>query len=279
MRLFIYTSILFLALSFSVNAKMKQMSNLELDAVSAGNVLYAFKVSNSSLSISADNISFTDSGLINILEFQGITIDNGSGEGFCYDTPVGAVELYFMTDGVSPGFRYLVYEIPDMSSNLNLPHINAANISFCGTDLGSLAVENIAMAGSRERLDLQPKVGGLNHDLNIAMSIGEIRYTYDSAGGALSLGNIHLSESAAGVPENPALWNFSGPFRVGNIDNLTPAAFGANYDIPVPAAQFDLPMSGCIRIENVSMGANNFGPAAIDGIKMHSFYVRIPGTL
>ena len=114
MRLFICTSILFFALSFSVNAGMKQMSNVELDAVSAGNILYAVKISNSSLLISADSISFTDSGLINTLEFQGITVDNGSGGGFCYDTPVGAIELYVMTDGVSPGFRYLVYETPDI---------------------------------------------------------------------------------------------------------------------------------------------------------------------
>jgi len=135
------------------------------------------------------------------------------------------------------------------------------------------------MAGSRKRLDLLPRGSGLNYDLDFAMSIGEIKYIYNSGGGALSLSNIHFSESGAGAPEDPASWTFSGPFKVGNIDTLTPAAFGANYGIPVPAAQFDLPMSGCIRIENVSMGVNDFGPAAIDGIQMHSFYVRVPGAL
>jgi hypothetical protein len=36
-------------------------------------------------------------------------------------------------------------------------------------------------------------------------------------------------------------------------------------------------MQGSIRMENIHMGNSDFGPAAIDGINVHSLSIELPG--
>jgi hypothetical protein len=38
----------------------------------------------------------------------------------------------------------------------------------------------------------------------------------------------------------------------------------------------DLPMTGTLRIEDLAFGGEDFGPCAIDGIKVHRLSVEIP---
>lgn len=39
----------------------------------------------------------------------------------------------------------------------------------------------------------------------------------------------------------------------------------------------NLPMQGAIHIDKVSLGGNDFGGIAIDGIKVEKLYIEIPG--
>ncbi len=262
---------------------MEELTNKELGELSAGNILYALKVSNSGVSISIDGtLKITDSDLVNAIEFKNLNIDNGAGQGFSFNTPEagGAVQLYFMPDTEGTASRYLVFEVPDLSANINLPHINLESITFCDLPLGSLSIEDIALSGYRHRLDLFPEGSGLLHqDILIGLSLGKFAYIYNDIGDELSFNSINLSQTASGDPADPLTWTFSGPLAIGDIDESTPISIETNYENPVPYAQIDLPVNGTVRIENVSMGASDFGPAAIDGIQMHSFYVRVPGAL
>jgi len=258
---------------------MEELSNEMLDKVCAGNIMYAVSISNSSLSYSAGMFSITDSDLVNTLEFEDITMDNGSGQGFSFDTPENtAVQLYFRPGPEVQGFRYLVYEAQDLSANENLPHLNVDSINFCNTSLGSLSVEDIALSGYRRRLDLRPRGSGLLHqDILIGLSIEQAAYMYNHTGGALSFNRINLSQTASGEPSDPSTWTFSGLFAIGDIESSTPISIEAIYEDSVPYANIDLPVKGTVRMERVSFGGNDFGPCAIDGIDMHSFYIRIPG--
>jgi hypothetical protein len=39
----------------------------------------------------------------------------------------------------------------------------------------------------------------------------------------------------------------------------------------------NLPMKGCIRVKDVSIGAQDFGPCAIDGITVHHLKLTFHG--
>ena len=279
LKIAIYSLMICLGCFIPAASAMEELSNETLDKVCAGNIMYAVSISNSSLSYSAGMFSITDSDLVNTLEFENITLDNGSGLGFSYNTPENtAMELYFMADPEAPGFRYLVQESPDLSANENLPHLNVDNINFFNTSLGSLSVEDIALSGYRRRLDLRPRGSGLLHqDILIGLSIEQAAYRYNNTGGELSFNRINLSQTASGEPSDPSTWTFSGLFAIGDIESSTPLSIEAIYEDSVPYAQIDLPVKGTVRMESVSFGGNDFGPCAIDGIDMHSFYIRVPG--
>ena len=107
----------------------------------------------------------------------------------------------------------------------------------------------------------------------------------------MSFTNIHLANAADAShydinhnlildnPADPNTWSFTGDnsFKIGNI-NTNPATIdvGTNNTDPTDTALFlNLPISGSLRIGDVQLGGNDFGPIAIDGINAHHLFVKI----
>ncbi|MBW2597008.1 MAG: hypothetical protein JRC93_13785, partial [Deltaproteobacteria bacterium] len=123
--------------------------------------------------------------------------------------------------------------------------------------------------------------GGIDFDHTSKIDIGSLQYTYSTIPTSLTATDIHLAGSAAGAPEDPTAWSFTGPFKVGDISNSNPATIdvGTNETTGKTSLFLNQPMAGCLRVENVNFGGKDFGPCAIDGITIHRLQIQImPGA-
>jgi hypothetical protein len=278
-------------------AEKQAIGDAELATI-IGGLDIAFSIADSDILITSESFKITDSDGVNSLEFVGIRIDDGPGlgGGFSFDTPPGVpgrLDLLKDYTYTHPENNYLLFEVPDRSGNAAQPYISVEQVFFAGTEIGRLYLDKVVQYGTRFRLRLLPPLDGkfLDSDLGIGIGIGEMRYVYNKDNDnkdneALSLKNIRLAQSAAGAPETPADWTFSGLFRIGDLDGLftnppnpiNPITLEIHIiDSPdKPYMLVSLPIAGALRVEDVKFGNRDFGPIAIDGIVAHTLKVRIP---
>jgi hypothetical protein len=238
----------------------------------------------------------------NKIEFNSIVIDDGAGGYFSFDTPTDkpiTIDVGTNASGKTiariggsglfvsfvPSFLSLIFPLNpfpifgimgaaplDFSSGSEPRWYRAGSLVFCGQDLGSLYVDGITRKD--EILNIGAH-GGIDFDYAGRVDIDEFRYTYNTAPQSLAAHGIHLAASVTGAPENPAAWAFTGAFKVGDILN-NPATIDVGTDAYDKTSMFlNLPMQGCLRVENVDFGGQDFGPCAIDGIKVHRLQVQI----
>jgi hypothetical protein len=274
-------------------AEKQVVGDAELATI-IGRLDIAFSIADSDILITSESFKITDSDGVNSLEFAGIKIDDGLGGGFSLDTPPGVPgRLDIVKDYTHPENDYLLFEVPDRSGNVAQPYISVDQVFFAGAEIGRLYLDKVVLYGTRFRLRLLPPLDGkfLDSDLGVGLGIGEMRYVYNKNNDntdneALSLKNIRLAQSAAGAPETPAAWTFSGLFRIGDIEGLFTDPPSPINPITVeihitdspdkPYMLLSLPIAGALRVENVNFGNRDFGPVAIDGIVAHTLKVRIP---
>ena len=146
-------------------------------------------------------------------------------------------------------------------------------------DLGSLDINHITEGPSRWRIGAHSGGScGIDFDYITKVDINHVIYTYNTAPATLDIGGIHLAQSATGAPNNPGAWAFSGSFGIGDLGASTPTP--ATIDVGTdasgnPSMQMNLPMTGTIRVEDVTFGGTDFGPSAIDGITVHHLNVQM----
>jgi hypothetical protein len=237
---------------------------------------------NTKVHIDIDSIGITDSDNGNKIEFQDFTIDDGAGGYFSFDTlPDTPITLDVGSDlsgwtAVRLGLSH--YTQPRTYS--------ADHFIFCNQDIGSLAFSDVR-EGPSELLFAAHRDGscGIDFEYNTTLNIESADYTYNTAADHLAFDGIHLAEFAAGSPEDPTSWGFSGRFRVGDLDGaeIDVDSDPNNPAVPNPATidigtdpgtgntslAISAPMKGTIRVEDVKFGGTDFGPCAIDGITVH----------
>ena len=269
-----------------LHAEMKPVTSDELETINAGLSL-DFRILNSRILMSSDCITATsfDSGLLNTLEIKDISIDNGMGDGFSLDTPDDIpIRLELVPEAGVNFTQLFLFEIPDLSTYGDLPHLKLQNISINETDLGSLYVNKIAMQKFIFRTGFSNS-GPANRlsfgDIGISSNIEEITYSASSLSESedFSIKDIYFSGTSTGDPENPDTWEFSGPFMFGDISEQ-PVNIDIMQDVlSGNALQINIPANGNIRVKDIRSGNRSFGPCAIDGIKIHSMSIDIPGSL
>lgn len=210
------------------------------------------------------------------LELRSIRLDGGPGVPFSIDTdPSHPITLDVATEATTGrSFAAVTFSREEPYS------LRAGQFLVAGVDLGSLDLENlwhrnvgIALAGHGDGTT------GADAGIAIEASLGEARLTYNTAGEALRFTGVHLAESAAGAPESPASWTFAGPLRIGTLltNPATLDVSGGTADGSVkPFLFLNLPVSGTVRVENVALGAQSFGPVVLDGLTMHTFRLLLP---
>ncbi len=265
-------------------AEMSRVDESELSQISAQSGI-SYVIGNSQYRITRDSFRFsdTDHDPHNWIEFNNISIDDGSGNYFSMDTPYNEVD--FNRIDVGTDYSGMTHVFMNLSLNVQPRTYSVGNFVFCNQDLGSLRLENFRTAPSN-MLTISGRSGGgcgINLEYQTEIMIDAAKFTYNTAPESLSLNNIHLSQYAYGDPSDPSTWSFSGKFKLGDLANSNPATIDVgtadNGDGTTTTSVFyNIPMTGSIRVQNVDFGGNNFGPCAIDGINVHHLGIQIPGN-
>jgi hypothetical protein len=258
----VFFIIIFLSPVYSL-AGMDVLSESELSGVIAGAGVSA-DIKGSAVRITVDSVYIEDTDTDRI-ELNDLVIDDGLGGEFSFDTPEG--KPLSIDVGADDYGRTVAHVI--------LPqHIEATvavgNLLFCGKEIGSLTLDHVSLAD--EILNMGAH-GGVDLDYAGRLDIDSIQYAY-STEESLILSGIHLAGSAQGNPEKPdgwPGWSFSGLFQAGVLSNPVTIDCGTD-SADVTRALFNLPLQGCIRVEDVA----GFGPCAIDGITTDYIKVQIP---
>jgi hypothetical protein len=298
-------------------AAMLALTDNEISDIS-GQMGVSIVVSDVTTSISMDSFKLYDTDTGNAIELQGLTFNDGPGGSYnaMYFSNVFDNTVYPLTIDVgtvaspsSPinGRTVLMIEEPGWEQ---IVYVNAQHVLFAGQDLGSLSINNIQMPSFDFYLSAHgPGQGigdtgqGISYEFDLPASIGSLNYTYNntSISNSLTFSGIHFAQTATGAAENPASWGFSGSFQLGNlfqdqaatfdvftISSMSPSnplydtlngktvidlGFGQTNNSTIPA------ISGSIRIADVSVGGQDLGPIAIDGIKVYRLQVYlVPGA-
>ena len=222
----------------------------------------------------------------NWIEFQNVTVDDGSGGYYLIESP-SYDEVNTLDIGTNDAGRTLV-SFKDYS-RVSPRWYHVENFVFCNQSLGSLHLDALSMGPSLYHAGAHADGtgGGYDFDYSTRVSAQAFRYTYNTTGETLNLSGIHLVGQATGGavdnPADPSTWAFTGAdnvFRIGDIGNGNPAKIDVVTDATgVTSLYLNLPMQGSLRVENVAFGpGNNFGPIAIDGINVHRLSIELrPG--
>jgi len=224
----------------------------------------------------------------NWIEFQNVTVNDGSeGSGGYYLIQSPSYnEANTLDIGTNDAGRTIV-SFKDYS-RVSPRWYHVEDLVFCNQSLGSLHLDALSLGPSLYRFGVHADGtgGGFDFDYSTRASAQAFRYTYNTIPETLTLSGIHLVGQATGTaddPANPATWAFTGTnnvFRIGDMDNGNPAKIDVVTDTTGVTSLFlNLPMQGSLRVENVAFGGNNFGPIAIDGIRVHRLSIELrPGT-
>ncbi len=243
------------------------------------------------MNMTLDSFKFsdTDSDPVNWIEFNNISITSRwltlPGNPIYFDIATG--------DNIDNTERTIVNLY---LSQFTVPETwDIGNVVFVNQDIGNLQLENMMMAEPAIlRFSAHPGTGtsGVDFEYLSSWMASDIYYNYNTSGGNLHLSGIQFAQSASSPtddPSNPATWQFTGSFRIGDLLGGNIAIDSTNSSVPNPAT-FDvgtsggytsvflnLPMKGTIRVADVQLGGQDFGPIAIDGIVAHHLYVKIGG--
>jgi hypothetical protein len=236
-------------------------------------------------------ISDTDSNPVNWIEFNNVSITSR-----WLTLPGSPITFDIATmDNISNTEITFVNLI--LSQDTSPQTWNIGNIVFVNQDIGSLQIENMMTVDpSVLRFSSHPAAGtsGIEFEYLSNWEIQNISYNYNTSGGSLQLSGINFAGSASSPtddPSNPSTWQFTGQFRVGDLFGGNIPVDSTNASVPNPATIdvgstsegytslfLNLPMMGTIRVADVQLGGQDFGPIAIDGIVVHHLFVKIGGT-
>lgn len=228
-------------------------------------------------------IAFNDLHVLNHLQTDLTDADgNVTSNHITVDVGVKNNEVMAIID--SPGFNFTT----DMT---------VSDIDFCGASIGSLSVEDTAL--SMFHLYLGPHTGnGVDFELGLRARTTQFSYMYNSTD-SLNYSGITLADSFSGTPESaPSTWSPTGVFKIGDVDGGNPATMdfapdttaawsftdsdGAAYTVDntrynTGYIALSLPMTGSLRIDNITFGGDDVGAFVMDGINARTFTVEIPG--
>ncbi len=263
----IYLAAFFIFLPCTAWAEMQELTEDKMSQINAGSGLTLFI--DTRVLVTADTIGFsdTDSDPVNWILFNGFSADDGSGQGFEISTM--DYEPFVLDIGTMAGGRTLLQI--NLTPFANPFSLHADQVEFCGQPLGSMDLNGIEFSPSSLLRFSHHMEGssGVEWDAGFAFDIESFDHTYNSFGDSFSMEGIHVAGSAVGTPEDPLTWEMNGNFRIGDFDTQPAAVDIGSTETGQTSVIMSLPMSGSIRVENISLNGKSFGPMVIDDITAH----------
>jgi hypothetical protein len=307
-----------LVLSFATGGSgMERMSSEELSGVDAGAGVTLFV--DAPVKIDNDYLQYRCTDNSNALLLDDISLDNGYGG---YRQLTGSVVLDAPTANVAGHYEFLQTGtnggawtwVPSASktwASLLLPeyrdfYLRISRINYCGTDLGSLTLDNGSLDGMHFFLSGGvPGKNEIQYEIGLRLGTDRLKYIYGTGTNdfvgfeGFSLAGLFYTGSQVPGPGylpgsdlpgyndpnrvitpseiniNTAAWNSTGTFNIGNIQN-NPAKFNVYTANGTTRLALNVTGSGSVRFDNVFFGGRSVGPSAIDGIRLHFFAMRWP---
>ncbi len=164
-------------------------------------------------------------------------------------------------------------------------YINIEEINFNGYKIGSLDIRESSTP--KWNLSLGAHNSGIDMEAGLKSKIPQLSFNYGNPSDSYYLGftSFFLAKNFPGSaafpddPSNPSTWNANGKFKVGDFQQNNPATIdiGVRVSDNSPVISISAPMSGSVRMGNIHIKDKDFGPAAIDGIIVHTMSIEIPG--
>lgn len=226
--------------------------------------------------ITADTIavSDTDSDPVNWIRFNGFSVDDGNGQGFLVSNLDNGEPMMMDVGTTADGRTILALNLSPFANPISY-HVQ--DVEFCSQSVGSLDLNSVELSPDATLWFSHHPDGssGVEFDANLGLDIDSFDYTYNTLSEKLSVSGIHLAGSATGSPEDPAAWVMDGQLSVGDMDTNPATIDVGTDDSGTTHFIVGLPVSGSIRIEDVSMGGNSFGPMIIDDIRAHRLSITL----
>lgn len=276
-------------------ARMDEVSDDELGNISAqAGININFVDFRMRITIDSLKYSDTDHDPVNWVEFNDVTVSGPEDGHFLLDCPEEypmMIDLITADDITGTSRTFVNLQI---SNQVNPRTWEVGEFKFCDQELGSLLLDSVTVDPSGYRIASHVGEGtqGIEFEYVTKWQAEGFSYTYNTIGDALQASGIHLAGTATGDPTDPTAWDFSGYFKIGDLmggnidvdddpDNTevtNPASFDVLTVDGTTYAVANLPLSGSLRVEDMSFGGSSFGPIAIDGITAHRLYVTFdPG--
>ena len=281
----IMTAVLLL-LSSLAQAELKKLDDQEMSGINAQAGI-SIAVNNATFYQQYSSISYHATDTNNSVALKNLQVSNGTGGSARFNS--GGVDVN--GDGIkspvsidvftNPGGHAMVgLMVPDWEQDL---FYNVKDFEFCGKNLGKLEIGDIKIPSYY--FYTGPHAGaGFDIQFTLRMNVDNFKYIYNDADDNFNLQEIYLAndftENADDDPTDPSTWEPQGNFDLGdmNVDGSStydPMTIDVvNPDNDVAQVKMNMPMQGSIRIENVHFGSEDFGPVAIDGLKVHKMDVR-----
>jgi hypothetical protein len=273
-----------------LSAQMSVVSEDELSTISAQAGIN-FNYGDFGVNITSDTIRYSDTDNGNWLELNNFSI-SGPGGYFKLDCPEGSpmtIDVGTMTTVDSQTRTFVGYQLSD---HVNTRTWTIGNLVFANQDLGSIVFDTSTVTPAYFGVSSHLGAGtsGIEFEYLTSWLTNDFTYAYNTSGGTLNLQGIHLAESVVGAAESdPSTWVFSGRFRIGDLlggyinAEPSPATMDVATDLSTTPSTtslyLNLPMKGTVRVADVVLGGNNFGPVAIDGITVHHLGLQFnPGN-
>jgi hypothetical protein len=241
--------------------------------------------------LDVDSIAISDTDNGNWIELRNFHVDDGVGSYFSFDTGSTPITIDVGSDPTT-GLTavHLV-----LSDNITPRTYLAENLIFCNQDIGRLQIADVTNLAELYFGAHQDGTTGINFEYRTMFHIAQIKYRYQNPPQPKEfwIQDITLAAQATGAPETPILWAFSGMYQVGDLRGVdidvdndpgnatvpNPATIdvGTDTDTGETSMLLNLPMKGSVRIKDVSIGPNDFGPCAIDGITVHHLKLTFHG--
>lgn len=286
-RKLIFGLAVFLTLGFAGAAQgavgLKALADTDLEQIDAAGGVGLAPV-DVAMFWSANSLTYTDTDTGQSLVLKNVSVHDGLGGPFTFSSGNSPVtfDVFTVADLTSPinGKSVIGIEAPDWHQQV---YFSVGNLIFAGQELGRLDLGGINQ--NSFHWYLAGHNSGVDAEFGTQSNIDAFRYSYNTAGDAFEVGGLHLAETATGDPTQPSTWSFAGQFRIGDMLAGNPATVDiVTSAVPATPGQarvslrLNLPASGTVRIENLGLGNANFGPCALDGLRVHRLQLDIfPG--
>jgi len=232
---------------------------------------------------SIDRLRYVDTDTGHALQMNQIRLHDGAGGPLRFGNgsqPVN-IDMQSLIDPFGSGEERSMLDIEAQDWRQQL-YLSVEQLFFCGQELGRLDVDAVQVPQFYSYL--AGHGSGVDVEVGAAIQIDSLRYTYNVNGQQLAFNGLTFAAGATGVPEDPTSWAFSGNYQIGDLAAGRPARLDVVSEVQAATGEewsrlrLQLPSGGSVRLENLHAAGRDFGPLAIDGLRVHRLQLDfVPG--